>query len=127
NPDLLPAYAAQLLRYESFLLTKTHFAPILFLAASLMTCAMMVLLGMQLPDFFTRALLWLRSLRLRYRLQVVGMNNLPDDGPVILVTNCKTTQSCLQVLSATDRFTRFILVDNPADARMSWLLQHLTR
>src|SRR5262249_39362109 len=120
------AWSTKLKQSEGQLNTKTSFTTILFLTASLMTCGMMILLGMQLPDFFTRTLLWLRSLT-RYRLRVVGLNNLPSDGPVILATNCKGTDSCLQVLTATDRFTRFILVQHSSDEHLGWLLSRLTK
>jgi acyl-[acyl-carrier-protein]-phospholipid O-acyltransferase/long-chain-fatty-acid--[acyl-carrier-protein] ligase len=105
---------------------KDEVPKILFLVSSLMTALMLFLLCQQLPDFFTRTLLWLRSLS-RYHLHVVGMNNLPSDGPVILATNCETPEGCMQVLTATDRFTRFILVEHSRSTRLPWLLRYLTR
>lgn len=104
--------------------TKQRLTTILFLAASLMTAGMLFLLCQQLPDFFTRTLLWLRSLT-RYRLHVLGLNNLPSDGPVILATNCETPEGCMRVLTATDRFTRFILVEHSPEVRLPWLLRLL--
>ncbi|HJT76688.1 MAG TPA: MFS transporter [Gemmataceae bacterium] len=98
---------------------------VLFLVASLMTALMLLLLCQQLPDFFTRTLLWLRSLS-RYRLHVTGLNNLPSDGPVILATNCDRPESCMQVLAATDRFTRFILVEHSDEHRLPAVLRYLT-
>jgi acyl-[acyl-carrier-protein]-phospholipid O-acyltransferase/long-chain-fatty-acid--[acyl-carrier-protein] ligase len=107
-------------------LMKDQVPTILFLVASVMTAGILFLLCQQLPDFFTRALLWLRSLS-RYRLHVVGINNLPSEGPVILATNCETPVGCMKVLTATDRFTRFILVEHSPSARLPWLLRYLTR
>jgi MFS family permease len=98
----------------------------LFLAAGLMTLAILILLCRQLPDFFVRALLWLRS-HGRYHLKVIGVNNLPSDGPVILATNCDRFDDCMQVLAATDRYARFILVENPADDRPPPLLRFLAK
>jgi acyl-[acyl-carrier-protein]-phospholipid O-acyltransferase/long-chain-fatty-acid--[acyl-carrier-protein] ligase len=106
--------------------TKMGLTKILFLALGLMTAGMLFLLCQQLPDFFTRTLLWLRSLT-RYRLHVIGLNNLPSDGPVILATNCETPESCMKVLTATDRFTRFILVEHSPEARLPWVLRYLAR
>ncbi|HMF13781.1 MAG TPA: hypothetical protein VKE94_15790, partial [Gemmataceae bacterium] len=83
----------------------------LFVGAACMTLGILVVLCRQLPDFFVRSFLWLRSWG-RYRLRVVGGNNMPTSGPVILATNCTHVESCLQVLSVTDRFTRFVLLDN---------------
>jgi len=109
--------------------TKLQLAPAaLFLTASLMTVGMLVLLCRQLPDFFVRSLLWLHS-HGRYRLKVIGVNNLPSNGPVILATNCGRFESCMQVTAATDRFTRFILLEGPAEPAQPRrpLLRYLAR
>ena len=98
----------------------------LFLTAGVMTMGILLLLCRQLPDFFVRALLWLRSYG-RYHLKVIGVNNLPTEGPVILATNCDRFDDCMQVLAATDRYTRFILVDNPADNAPRPLLRFLAK
>src|SRR5262249_47696597 len=95
---------------------KERLPTYLFLSAALMTLAILILLCRQLPDFFVRALLWLRS-HGRYHLKVIGVNNLPSEGPVILATNCDRFDDCMQVLAATDRYARFILVENPADEK----------
>jgi 1-acyl-sn-glycerol-3-phosphate acyltransferase len=86
----------------------------LFLGASAMTLGVLLLLCRQLPDFFVRSLLWLRS-HGRYRLKVVGQSNLPSNGGVILATNCDHFHSCMQMLAATDRFTRFVLFEAEAE------------
>ena len=98
----------------------------LFLGAALMTTGILFLLCRQLPDFFVRALLWLRS-RGRYRLQVVGLHHVPTDGPVILATNCEGFEDCLNVVSATDRFTRFIVVEGGENGRVGPVLDYLAR
>jgi hypothetical protein len=84
----------------------------LFLGAALMTLGILVLLVRKLPDFFVRTLFWLRSLG-RFRLRAVGVHNLPTDGPVILATNCDRLEPSLQLVSATDRSTLFVLWENP--------------
>jgi MFS family permease len=98
----------------------------LFVGAGLMTMGILVLLCRKLPDFFVRTLFWLRSIG-RYRIRVVGMHNLPTQGPVILATNCERLDSCLEVVTATDRFTRFILVEDPAHQHGERLLRFLAR
>jgi MFS family permease len=98
----------------------------LFCGASLMTGVILLILCRLLPDFFVRALLWLRS-HGRYRLKVIGLNNLPSDGPAILATNCDRFQSCMQVLAATDRYTRFVLFESAADEEPRPLLRYLAR
>lgn len=97
----------------------------LFMGASFMTLAILILLLRQLPDFFVRMLLWLRS-QGRYRLKVIGLENLPSDGPVILATNCDRLEDCMHVVAATDRRIRFILLERPLDAsRPTRLLRYL--
>jgi MFS family permease len=98
----------------------------LFIGAALMTLGILVVLCRQLPDFFVRSLLWLRAWG-RYRLRVVGTNNLPSSGPVILSTNCTDMESCLRVISATDRFTRFLMLEQPADGQAAALLRYSAR
>jgi MFS family permease len=98
----------------------------LFIGASAMTLVILVLLCRLLPDFFVRALLWVRT-HGRYRLKVIGLNNLPSDGPAILATNCDRFKTCMQVLAATDRYTRFILFESAADEEPRPLLRYLAR
>jgi MFS family permease len=98
----------------------------LFVGAACLTMGILVLLCRQLPDFFVRSFLWLRSWG-RYRLRVVGANNMPSSGPVILATNCTRIESCLHVLSVTDRFTRFILLEENGTQRSGPLLRLIAR
>ncbi len=86
----------------------------LFLGAALMALGILLLLCRQLPDFLVRSMFWLRALG-RFRITVVGMHHLPTRGPVILATNCEGIDSGLQVVSATDRYTHFILVEENAN------------
>jgi MFS family permease/1-acyl-sn-glycerol-3-phosphate acyltransferase len=98
----------------------------LFLGAALMTFGILVMLCRLLPDFFVRSLLWLRA-QGRSRLKVIGLQNLPTEGPVLLATNCDRFKDCMQVVTATDRFTRFILLEDPADREPTPLLRYLAR
>ncbi|MFO0947344.1 MAG: MFS transporter [Planctomycetota bacterium] len=113
NPELLEKYIQQLH-------TKTQLPSVLFLSASLLTVGMLVLLCRQLPDFFVRAILWINS-QGRYHLHVDGLEHLPSDGPVLLATNCERFDQCIQVLAATDRFTRFFLIERHPDEESPWL------
>jgi MFS family permease len=94
---------------------------LLFLGAGLMTLFTLMLLWRQMPDLFSRTLIWLRT-QPRFRLEVDGLNNLPDNGPVVLVTNAQGVEPCLHVISATDRSTRFLFVEEDAQPRLPWWL-----
>jgi hypothetical protein len=83
---------------------------LLFLAAACMTLLTLVLVRRELPDIYLRTRLWFRWLR-RATLEVYGMQLLPDSGPVILATNATQMQMCLQIVTSTDRTTRFFCVE----------------
>ena len=87
---------------------------LLFLSVAVMTLLTFFALRSQLPDLFLRTLLWFRRLG-RHGLEVDGMENLPTAGPVLLATNADNLDACLSVLSATDRTTRFVLVQTAGD------------
>jgi hypothetical protein len=67
----------------------------------------LMLLKAQMPDLTARMFWALRSLR-QTRMHVVGTANLPADGPVILVTNCRDAAECRNVVSATDRYVKVV-------------------
>ena len=96
----------------------------LFLGAALMTLGILFLLRRKLPDFYVRMLFWLRSIN-KFRLKAVNMQNLPTEGPVILATNCSNLLSCLQMVSATDRTTRVVLIDDGFSLQEGALLRAL--
>lgn len=97
---------------------------ILFFAGALMTLGILILLVRKLPDFFVRSLFWLRSLG-KFQLRAVGMQHLPTHGPVILAANCDRLESSLQMISATDRSTLFVLWENPERRESAPLLRAL--
>jgi MFS family permease len=96
----------------------------LFFGAAVMTFGILVLLLRKLPDFFVRTLFWLRSLG-KFRLKAVNMQHLPTNGPVILATNCNRLEPGLQVVSATDRSTLFVLWEKPEGREPARLLRAL--
>jgi hypothetical protein len=65
-----------------------------------------------MPDLFLRTALWAR-LRGRYRLNLYVANNLPANGPVILASNATRLEAGYQILSATDRTARFVMMVSP--------------
>jgi MFS family permease len=86
---------------------QLNIPPLLFLAGSLITLVMLLLLVWTRPDFLLRTLSWFRVPG-RRRLHAVGLSNVPANGHIILATNCHGMDQWLQVLSAIDRGSRFI-------------------
>jgi hypothetical protein len=83
---------------------------LLFIAVACMTLLTLVLVRRQLPDIYLRTRLWFRWLR-RATLEVYGMQQLPNNGAVILATSATQMQMCLQIVTSTDRTTKFLLVE----------------
>ena len=81
---------------------------LLFVGAGLLTLFTLMLLWREMPDLFLRTVLWARAWG-RAKLRIQGVTNLPGTGPAVLVTNADSPEGCLQVLSATDRTTHFVL------------------
>ncbi|MCP6768712.1 hypothetical protein NL529_28115, partial [Klebsiella pneumoniae] len=79
-----------------------------------MTVGILVLLCLKLPDFFVRTVFWLKSLG-KSQVKAVGMQHLPVTGPVLMVTNCDSVESSLQLVAVTDRSTIVMLFDPAED------------
>ena len=97
---------------------------LLFWSVAVMTLLTFFALRGQLPDLFLRTLLWFRRLG-HHGLEVDGMEYLPTEGPVLLATNADNLDTCLSVLSATDRTTRFVLMETAEDKHLSWFARRL--
>lgn len=106
HPELFPEFITQLE-------TKKHIPQVLFLILSFVTVLLVVMVARRLPDIFVRTALWLGGVG-RHRLRVLGTENVPGDGPVILIADCGQFDRSIRVLAATDRFTRVILLKGEA-------------
>jgi acyl-[acyl-carrier-protein]-phospholipid O-acyltransferase/long-chain-fatty-acid--[acyl-carrier-protein] ligase len=93
----------------------------LYLTATIFTLAALILLQRRLPDFALRALIWLKN-RCHNRLRVEGLENLPLNGPVLLLTNCNQLPEVLDLTAALDRHARVLLVGSREEtAPVSWI------
>ncbi len=98
----------------------------LFLGASSLTLLTLLILWRRMPDLFLRTAIWLRTQR-RYRLEVEGMNHLPDAGPVVLITNACGVEARTHVLSAADRTVHFVQSTKDEDADRRRIADLLSR
>lgn len=96
----------------------------LFLGAALMTLSILALLHRKLPDLFVRTLFWYRGLG-KFQVRASGMQHLPTKGPIVLATNCDRLDRALQMVSATDRTTTFVLLETPDSAAEGGLVRKL--
>ena len=67
-----------------------------------------------LPEHLLRFLFWLAT-NVAYRLRIVGGENVPLEGPALLVSNHVSFVDGLIVLASTPRFIRFIVHKDIAD------------
>ncbi|MET0503209.1 MAG: acyl-[ACP]--phospholipid O-acyltransferase [Candidatus Binatia bacterium] len=76
-----------------------------------------------LPDFFVRFTLWLLTHTL-YRIRIVGRENIPVQGPAVLVSNHVSFVDALLIGASVPRFIRFMLHREYYDMRwLNWLFR----
>ncbi len=85
-----------------------------YLVLALMNAAVFVYIVRQLPELFLRFLVWI-LVRVFYRLQVSGLNNVPEKGPVVLAANHVTYVDALILSAALARPIRFVMYYKFAD------------
>ncbi len=91
----------------------------LFLTTSVLTIGAIYLLHRTLPDFFLRTAIWIHAWG-HNRLRTIGIEHMPTDGPVVLLTNCSSFRATLDLIAGVDRFPRVVLVEQAPQQR-SWL------
>ena len=79
-----------------------------FLAIGLLTAVLSIATVVVLPDFFVRFVIVVVT-RLLYRIRVRGPENLPVEGPALLVSNHVTWADALLLSSTTQRRIRFVM------------------
>jgi len=83
------------------------------------------LLSRRLPDIYLRSAIWLHAWG-HNSLRTIGIEHMPTDGPVLLVTNCNVFRAALDLVAGVDRFPRIVLVENK-EAKRSWLRRRARR
>jgi hypothetical protein len=100
SPSVLREYIDQLY-------VAQRIPTMLFISASLITAAVLMLLCWQRPDFLLRAISWFR-IPARRRLKAINADHLPATGPLIVATNCERLEQWMHLVAVLDRFTRFV-------------------
>lgn len=80
-----------------------------FLVAAAMSAVIAYELLKRLPDFFLR-LLFLPLTRLFYSIRAVGQENVPLEGPVLLVANHVSFIDAILIAMANQRLVRFLML-----------------
>jgi len=82
--------------------------PQVFLVLSLLNVAVAVYIYRLLPEFLFRFIAWIIT-NVMYRLKITGQQNIPSEGPVLLVANHVSFVDWLILASASRRPARFVM------------------
>jgi MFS family permease len=113
SPQLLDEYVQELEK-------QRHIPHVLFVTTAAMTFASMMYLTRRLPDFYLRTAIWMRA-KGHNPLRTVGIENMPTDGPVLLLANADVFPAALDLVAAVDRFPHMMFVE-PPEFKHTWLL-----
>jgi 1-acyl-sn-glycerol-3-phosphate acyltransferase len=82
--------------------------PQLFLVVALMNAAVAAYIYFLVPEFLMRFLCWI-LVHTVYRLEEKGLENIPEEGPAVLVCNHVSYLDPLVILAASPRPIRFVM------------------
>ncbi|MBR2365503.1 MAG: MFS transporter [Lentisphaeria bacterium] len=82
--------------------------PQLFLSCSVLTLLFITLAILTLPDFTVRVFVMLLTNTL-YKVRISGAENIPDSGPVLLVSNHASFVDAFIISACTSRLIRFLM------------------
>ncbi len=82
--------------------------PMLFLIMALMNAAVALFIFTLVPEFFLRLLVWL-LVHTIYRVDKRGLENIPDEGPAVLVCNHVSFADALILIGCMRRPIRFVM------------------
>jgi len=82
--------------------------PHLFLLTAMLNAAVAVYIYRQVPEFLMRFLAWL-LVHSVYRLEKKGLENIPAEGPAVLVCNHVSFVDAIVVMAASPRPVRFLI------------------
>lgn len=82
--------------------------PQLFLVVGLMNAAVAAYIYLLVPEFLMRFICWL-LVHSVYRLEKRGLENIPEEGPAVLVCNHVSFVDALVILAASPRPIRFVM------------------
>jgi hypothetical protein len=85
--------------------------PQLFLVTALLNAVVAIYIYTLVPEFLMRFLIWL-LIHSVYRLEKSGIENIPDEGPAVLVCNHVSFVDALIIAAACRRPIRFVMDHN---------------
>lgn len=82
--------------------------PVLFLIMALMNAAVVLFIFKLVPEFIMRMLIWL-LVHTIYRADKSGLDNIPDEGPAVLICNHVSFVDALVLAGSLRRPIRFVM------------------
>lgn len=82
--------------------------PVLFLIMALMNAAVVLFIFKLVPEFIMRMLIWL-LVHTIYRVDKSGLDNIPDEGPAVLICNHVSFVDALVLAGSLRRPIRFVM------------------
>jgi len=81
----------------------------IFFIIGLMTFGAVAIICSIIPEYFLRFCTWLLTHTL-YRIRIIGEENVPESGPVLLAPNHVSYTDALMISASLQRFIRFIML-----------------
>ncbi|MDH3386724.1 MAG: MFS transporter [Gammaproteobacteria bacterium] len=94
--------------YGLFALSNGVSIPLLFLIMALMNAAVALFIFTLVPEFIMRLLVWL-LVNTFYRVDKLGLENIPGEGPVLLICNHVSYVDALVLAGCIRRPIRFVM------------------
>ncbi|MDH3762138.1 MAG: MFS transporter [Gammaproteobacteria bacterium] len=94
--------------YGAFALYAGVSIPVLFLIMALMNAAVAMFIFLLVPEFIMRLLIWL-LVHTIYRVDKTGLDNVPDEGPAVLICNHVSFVDALVMAGSVRRPIRFVM------------------
>jgi acyl-[acyl-carrier-protein]-phospholipid O-acyltransferase/long-chain-fatty-acid--[acyl-carrier-protein] ligase len=82
---------------------------LIFLLMGLVTAGVVIYTCMVIPQFFIRFLGWL-LIHTLYRIEIIGVERVPERGPALLTPNHVSFVDALLISSTVQRFIRFVMI-----------------
>jgi len=82
--------------------------PDLFLVTGLMNAAVALFIYRLVPEFLMRFMAWI-LVNLVYRVRVVGLQNVPDEGPCVIAANHVSYVDAVAIAACVRRPVRFVM------------------
>ncbi|MFA9440935.1 MFS transporter [Uliginosibacterium sp. sgz301328] len=80
----------------------------LFLLAAVLNAAVALYIYMLMPEFLMRLVVWF-LIRVMYRVRVKGIDQIPHEGPALIVCNHVSFVDALVIIAASRRPVRFVM------------------